>query len=190
MRRRSRAIAIASSGANITRFQATIGKLQTTLCAEPTARQISASEPSSRVRVNVVLLPGSSFSIVSCNRRVNWPTPQCICGPAPRNSARYRVSPVIVRRRVSRSVFKRSGSRFALRKRAEINTGVSHTCQTLASGKRRRLPGTVLANPTMKIVRPSHNGTSGGHAMAAGRDFGTAGIGGGPGNAKSAGARR
>ena len=65
MRRRSRAIAIASSGANITRFQATIGKLQTTLCAEPTARQISASDPSDRVRVNVVLLPGSSFSIVS-----------------------------------------------------------------------------------------------------------------------------
>ena len=34
-------------------------------CADPTARQISASVPSVRVRVNVVLLPGSSFSIVS-----------------------------------------------------------------------------------------------------------------------------
>jgi len=98
-----RAIAIAASGANITRFQATIGKLQTTLCAVPTARQVSASEPSLRVSVNVALVPGSSFSIVSCNSRLNWPTPQCISGPAPRNSARYRVSPFIVQRRVSRN---------------------------------------------------------------------------------------
>ena len=64
-RPRSRAIAIASSGRNITRFQATIGKLQTTFRADPIARQISATDPSDRVRVNVVLLPGSSFSMVS-----------------------------------------------------------------------------------------------------------------------------
>ena len=43
-RPRSRAIASASSGRNITRFQATIGKLQTTLRADPTARQISAAD--------------------------------------------------------------------------------------------------------------------------------------------------
>ena len=65
LRRRSRAIASTSSGGKITRFQATIGKLQTTLRAEPTARQMSATDPSARVRVNVVLLPGSIFSIVS-----------------------------------------------------------------------------------------------------------------------------
>ena len=43
---RSRAMASASSGRNITRFQATIGKLHTTFRADPTARQISATEPS------------------------------------------------------------------------------------------------------------------------------------------------
>ena len=69
-RRRSRAMASASSGRNITRFQATIGKLHTTLRAEPTARQMSAVDPSERVRVNEVQLPGSSFSIVSCSSRV------------------------------------------------------------------------------------------------------------------------
>ena len=36
-----------------------MGKLQTTLRADPTARQISASDPSERVRVKVVQLPGS-----------------------------------------------------------------------------------------------------------------------------------
>jgi hypothetical protein len=41
-RPRSRATANANSGRNISRFQATIGKLRTTLCAEPVARQISA----------------------------------------------------------------------------------------------------------------------------------------------------
>jgi hypothetical protein len=86
-RPRSRAAANASSGKNITRFQATMGKLQTTFRAEPTARQMSATDPSDRVRVNVVQLPGSSFSIVSHNSRVNCPTPHRICGPAPRNSA-------------------------------------------------------------------------------------------------------
>ena len=86
-RPRSRAIASASSGRNITRFQATMGKLQTTFRADPTARQISASDPSDRVRVNVVQLPGSSFSSPSHNSRVNCPTPHCICASAPRNSA-------------------------------------------------------------------------------------------------------
>ena len=62
LRRRNFAIASAASGGKITRFQATIGKLQTTLAAEPTARQMSASDPSARVKVNTVLLPGSSFS--------------------------------------------------------------------------------------------------------------------------------
>jgi hypothetical protein len=97
-RPRSRAIAIASSGRNITRFQATIGKLHTRFRADPVARQISATDPSDRVRVNVVLLPGSNFSMVSPNSRVNCPTPHCICGPAPRNSAWYAGSEVIVRR--------------------------------------------------------------------------------------------
>src|SRR3981189_2133646 len=91
-------MAIASSGANITRFQATIGKLQTTLRAEPTARQISANDPSDLVRVNVVELPGSIRSRAPPSNRVNCPTPQRICGPAPRNSARYRGSDVIVPR--------------------------------------------------------------------------------------------
>ena len=68
---RSRAIAMVSSGRNITRFQATMGKLQTTLRADLIARQISATDPSDCVRVNVLLLPGSSFSIVSPNSRVN-----------------------------------------------------------------------------------------------------------------------
>ena len=40
------AMANASNGARITRFQATIGKLQTTLRTDPTARQISAGDPS------------------------------------------------------------------------------------------------------------------------------------------------
>ena len=76
-RPRSRAIAIASSGRKITRFQATIGKLQTRFRADPVARQISTTDPSDRVRVNIVLLPGSSFSMVSPNSRVNCPTPHC-----------------------------------------------------------------------------------------------------------------
>jgi hypothetical protein len=39
---------------------------------------------------------------------------------------------------------------------------VSHTSQTLASGKRRwPFRGIVLANLTMKIARTSHNETSG-----------------------------
>ena len=46
-----------------------------------------AAVPSVRDRVNEVQLPGSSLSIVSCNRRVNCPTPQVMCGPAPTNSA-------------------------------------------------------------------------------------------------------
>jgi hypothetical protein len=71
----------------MTRFQATSGKLQTTLCADPVACQMSAMEPSDRVKVNVVELPGSSFSIVSHKSRVNCPTPHLIRGPAPRNSA-------------------------------------------------------------------------------------------------------
>lgn len=62
--------------------------------------------------------------------------------------------------------------------------GVSHTRQTLASGKRQHPPGIVLANPTLKIVRTSHNGTSDGNVMAPGRDFGTAGIGDRRGNGK------
>ena len=40
-----------------------------------------------------------SFRPLHRSRRVNWPTPHCICGPAPRNSARYRGSDVIVPRR-------------------------------------------------------------------------------------------
>src|SRR5580704_14618353 len=82
-------MASASRGRHMTRFHATIGKLQTTLCADPTARQISAMEPSDRVKVNVVFRPGWSFSMASYNSRVNCPTPHCICGPAPRNSALY-----------------------------------------------------------------------------------------------------
>jgi len=119
-RPRSRAIAIASSGRNITRFQATIGKLQTTFRADAVARQISATDPSDRVRVNVLLLPGSRFSMVSPNSRVNCPTPHFICGPAPRNNAWYAGSEVIVRRQ-----------------RLRVNVRVSHTFQTLASSKRR-----------------------------------------------------
>ncbi len=64
-------------------------------CAVPIARQMSGNEPSLRDKVNVVVLPGSASSIVCCNRRVNWPTPHCICGPAPRNSVRYVGSEVI-----------------------------------------------------------------------------------------------
>jgi hypothetical protein len=41
-----------------------MGKLQTTLRAEPTARQIPATDPSDCVRVNVVQLPGYVFAIV------------------------------------------------------------------------------------------------------------------------------
>ena len=40
-----------------------MGKLQITFRADATERQISASDPSDRVRVNVAQLPGSSFSI-------------------------------------------------------------------------------------------------------------------------------
>src|SRR5262245_6497841 len=47
--------------------------------------------------------------------------------------------------------------------RGSWDVDVSHTSQTLASGKRHDPPGgTVLANLAMRIVRPSHNGTSGG----------------------------
>jgi hypothetical protein len=45
-----------------------MGKLQTTLRVDPTARQIPATVPSDRARVNVVQLPWSSFSTVSYNR--------------------------------------------------------------------------------------------------------------------------
>ena len=68
------------------------------------ARQISPREPCSRVKVNVVLRPGSIFSIVSPSRRVNCPTPQCISPPAPRNSARYRGGAVILSRALSREM--------------------------------------------------------------------------------------
>ena len=48
-------------GRNITRFQATIGKLQMTLLAGPIARQISIADPASRVRVNVIQTAGVEF---------------------------------------------------------------------------------------------------------------------------------
>jgi hypothetical protein len=70
-----------------------------------------------------------------------------------------------VRRRVSLKRFQAKWIPVRVKKTREIDTGVSHTSQTLASGKRQRPPGTVLANPTMKIVRASHNGTSGGHGI-------------------------
>ena len=45
----------------MTRFQATMGKLKTTFWAEPTAREVSKADPSTRVKVNVVLLPASNL---------------------------------------------------------------------------------------------------------------------------------
>jgi hypothetical protein len=72
--------------------------LQTTLSVDPAARHISAVVPCLRVRVNAAQLPGSIFSIASCNSQVNCPTPHCICGPALRNNARYEGSKFIVQR--------------------------------------------------------------------------------------------
>src|ERR1700760_3720627 len=85
----------ASSGDRMTRFHATIGKLQTMLRADPT-RQISAGEPCVFDRFNAAVEPGSSFSSVSARRMVNCPTPHCICGPAPRISARVVVGGVVM----------------------------------------------------------------------------------------------
>src|ERR1700736_3538392 len=84
----------------MTRFQATIGKLQTMLRAEPTARQIPAGEPSVCDRVNAAVEPGSRFSSVSARRKVNCPTPHCICGPAPRMSARVVDGGGVMQRKV------------------------------------------------------------------------------------------
>ena len=100
-RRRAAAQTQRQQRAKITRFQATIGKLQTTFRADPTARQISAIEPSVGDRVNAMVDAGIEFLDGLGSSRVNCPTPHCICGPAPRNSARYRGSEAIVRRQRS-----------------------------------------------------------------------------------------
>ena len=118
------------------RFHATIGKLQTTLRAVPIARQMSTTEPFDRVKVNVVLMPGSFFSIVSRNKRVNCPTPHCISGPASKNSARYRELDVILQSPVS---FLRAFEAkpipvriFTGNRAGHENISVSHTFRTLA----------------------------------------------------------